>query len=229
MRLGAPLFALGLTAASAGMARPAEDGVRFGMLGWGQVALSGDADTAVAPGGRLEVDGPLAVAHHAAGRIYVRLDLTAAPGSSALDFARPETFGRSAELTLGAYRSVGRLSIGAQEIRTSLAWEWGFSTALDGQLQPRYLRHYCGGIRLEELAAGAGLAVMYGRHEAGGARGYGQLLIAGQVPLAGVKAVVFGGDAVLSVGPRRLARDQRDVLRLWVALDLPGLVGMIRR
>ena len=213
-----------LCAATAG----AEDGVRFGMLTWGQVALSGDADAAVAPGGRLEVDGPLALGYRSIGRLYVRLDLTAAPGSSTLDFARPETFGRSAELTLGAYRSVGRLAIGSQEIRTSLAWEWGFSTALAGELQPRYLRHYCGGVRLEERTGGAGLAVMYGRHEAGGARGYGQVLITGQVPIIGAGVVVFGGDAVLSVGPRLRATHQRDVLRLWTAVSLPALVGVIR-
>lgn len=220
---------LSLTAASVAPS-PAEDGVRLGMLSWGQVALSGDADAAVTPGGRLEVDGPVALGHQAAGRIYVRLDLTAAPGSSALNFARPETFGSAAELTLGVYRSVGRLSVGTQQVHTSLVWEWGFSTALASELRPRYLRHYCGGVRLEERTGGAALAVMYGRHEAGGGRGYGQVLISGQVPLAGLaRIVVFGGEAVLSVGPRLYGARQRDVFRLWTALDLPALMGVIRR
>jgi hypothetical protein len=142
-----------------------------------------------------------------------------------------ETF-RAAELSLGAYRRVGRLAIGEQEVWTSIEAEWGFATLLPHEpaAVDRSPRHYGIGVRVEERKGGAWLSLLYGRAEVAGDRGCGQWQVSGGIPLELTKgAIVLGGDAVLSVGPPGRAEHQRDVFRLYVGVSLPDLMAVMRK
>lgn len=204
-----------------------EPGVRFDVITWGQAAYSGVANR-LTVGGRISIDGPLALGEDAPARIYVDLDITAMPGQS-LDFTSVEAFGRSAEVNLGLYRRIGGVEVGGQTITTSVFAEGGFATALEQDPVERYIRHGSIGFRLAEEKSGTELFLAACRHEAAGEFGWGQLCLAGQVPLAFTRGVlVLGGDAIIAVGPRDRYR-QRDVLRLFVGVGLPDLIGAFRR
>lgn len=201
-------------------------GARFDATTFGLVTMSGDADptAVVTPGARISVDGPLAFGESAIGRVYTRLDFTALPGET-LDLSKVETV-RGLELSLGVGRDIGRLRVGSQEIVTAIVGEWGFGTRLSADAAPltRYPRHYGAGVRIEERESGAQIALLYGRAEIGGDRGYGQWQISGQLPIG---PAVLGGDAVLSVGPPGVFR-QRDVVRVFVGVSVPELVRRLR-
>lgn len=203
-----------LAAAIAG----AQDGVRVSAIASTEVTLSGDVAASVRPAADLEVEGPLPLGAHSIALVSTRVRIFGLPGD-AVDLADPKTF-RAAEVSLRLAKRVGGITVGAQEIWTSLAWEWGFATIPGTDPAPalRYPRHYALGLRFEERREGARLDLKVGRHEAAGDRGYGQLLLEGQVPLRKVLGVtaLLGGDAVLSVGPAGARGRQRDVLRLWV-------------
>lgn len=185
------------------------------------VTMSGDAGTSVLPTGFVGIDGPLIVGKSSIARVHVDLGISSEPGAS-IDLTDATTF-RSAEATLSVYRVVGRLAVGDQEISTGLVALWGFASRLPGDPEPavRLVRHYGGGVRLEERKSGAYLVVAYGRDEAVGERGWGTWMLWGQVPIAGTKgAVLIVGDASLAVGPRDIGVQQRDIFRLGVSLDL---------
>ncbi len=223
------LFLALLLAAAPAIAQE-EPGVRFYALTAAEVALTGDTDPAVRPSAEIEVDGPLALGTGAPLRVYARFRTFGLPGET-VDLGDVKTF-RAAELSLGGYRRVGRLVLGDQEVWTSIEGEWGFATALPAAGAPaalRYPRHYGVGIRLEERRGGAWLSVLYGRHESAGDRLWGQWLVGGAVPLTVSKGVlVLGGDAMLTVGPRGGPR-QRDLLRIYVAVSVPDLIGVFAR
>lgn len=219
-----------LLATAAGAEEP---GVSVDVVGLGVVTLSGGADTAVTPGGRVLVDGPVAFGDSAIGRISTRLDVFALPGET-LDLASVETF-RSAEVTFAGYRVVGRLQLGGQVITTSIGCECGFATRLGRNPEPlqRSPRHYGCGFRFDERTSGAWVWTKYGRSEVAGDWGFGQWMVAGAVPLG---PLIVGGDAVLSVDAGGRPRDrpgdrqleQLDVVRLWVGVDAPELVKRLR-
>jgi hypothetical protein len=202
---------------------PAEPGVSVDVVGFGQVTMS-DAPVAATPGGRIVVDGPIAFGASAPLRAYTRLDLTALPGET-VDLKTVETI-RAVELGLGAYRRIGQLKIGDQDIVTSIVGECGFATKLAHDPAPadRYPRQMGLGMRLEERTSGAWIALRYGRAQVAGEAGYGQWMVAGSVPLGPVR---LGGDAVLSVGAGVFR--QRDVVRLWVGTSIPDLVAVVRK
>lgn len=226
------LLALALAAPAAAQ-EPAEPGVRFYALAAGEVTLGGNAEPTIRPAAEIEVDGPLAIGARAPARVFARFRTFGLPGET-VDLSDVKTF-RAAELTVGAYRRVGLMKVGEQELWTSLEGEWGFATALpaDGEeASLRYPRRYGVGIRSEERTAGAWLSILYGRHESAGPRGWGQWLVSGGVPLGFTKsAIVLGGDAVLSVGPAVDAEGgaRRDLLKLYVGVSLPDLAQAFRR
>lgn len=196
----------------------AQDGVRVSAIASAEATLSGDVDASVRPAADLEVEGPLAFGERAIGLVSTRVRIFGLPGQT-VSLGDVRTF-RAAEVTLGLSKRIGQLKLGEQEVWTSLAGEWGFATVAGSDPAPalRYPRHYAIGLRFEERRGGSRLDLKLGRHEAAGDRGYGQLLLEGQVPLKkalGVRALL-GGDAVLSVGPAGARARQRDVLRLWV-------------
>jgi len=193
------------------------------------VTMSGDAGTTVLPTGFVDVDGPLVLGKSSIARVHVALGISTEPGAS-LELADPTTF-KSAEVTLSAYRVVGRLALGDQEISTGLVALWGFASRLPGVVEPaeRLVRHYGGGVRLEERKSGAYLVVAYGRDEAVGPRGWGTWMLWGQVPIAGTKgALLIVGDASLAVGPRNIGVQQRDIFRLGVSVDLGAALRAMR-
>jgi hypothetical protein len=195
-----------------------QDGVRVSAIASSEVTLSGDVDASVRPAADLEVEGPLPLGARSIALVATRVRIFGLPGST-VDFTDPKTF-RAVEVSLRLSRRVGGVSVGDQEVWTSVAGQWGFATVPGSDPPPalRYPRHYALGLRFEERRGGARLDLKIGRHEAAGDRGYGQLLLEGQVPLKkalGVTALL-GGDAVLSVGPASTRGRQRDVLRLWV-------------
>jgi hypothetical protein len=206
------------------VAARAQEGVRFDASGFGLVTLTGDTKPDVTPGGRISVDGPLVLGSRAIGRVYSRLDITALPGET-VDLASVDTF-RAAELSLGAYRSIGDLKIGNQEVVTSIAAEWGFGQRLAHDPSPaqRYPRHYGAGLRVDEQSSGASMSLLYGHAEAAGDIGFGQWQVSGQLPLG---PVVLGGDAILSVGPPSVFK-QRDIVRMWIGVSVPKLLEKLR-
>lgn len=211
-----------------------EPGVRFSALVGTEVTMTADTTPGITPTAEIEVDGPLAIGKGAPLRVYSRLRTYALPGET-LDLASIETF-RAAEFELGAYKRVGRLVVGDQELWTSIEASWGFATSIPTSegFKPalRAPRHYAVGTRIEERKTGAWLSWLYGRDESAGPRQWGQWILAGAVPLAKTKgAAVIGGEAVLSVGPpgQQAIAGQRDRLKVWVAISLPELAGLFDR
>jgi hypothetical protein len=195
--------------------------VRVSAIASGEVTLSGDVEASVRPAADLEVEGPLAIGTRAIAMVSTRVRIFGLPGE-AVSLVDPKTF-RAAEVALGLSRPIGQLQLGGgQEVLTSVAAQWGFATVPGSDPAPalRYPRHYAVGLRFEERRGGARLDLKLGRHEAAGARGYGQLLLEGKLPVKKVLRVttLLGGDAVLSVGPASSRARQRDVLRLWVGV-----------
>lgn len=223
------LLALALLALTAAVTAAPEPGVEFSAVASAETVMAAEADAGILPSAELEVDGPLVVGGLPLARGLVRLRLLGLPGET-VDLTSVETF-RSAEVDLAVYRRIGRLSLGNQEVWSSVQVAWGFATRLPEDPVPlqRYVRQYGVGIRIEERASGAWISVLYGRHQAAGPRGFGQVIAAGQVPLGFTRGLLFiGGEAVLSVGTPRAAPLQRDFARLRVGISLPDLVGLIR-
>lgn len=194
----------------------------------GLVTLTGEAGTAITPSAWIEVDGPIVVGSLALARVNARLGLTTAPGES-IDVANPETF-KAAEAALGVARIVGRREADGQVVTTAVVAEAGFASRLPGEPGPRerLIRHAGVGVQLAERVSGAALSLLYGFDEAAGDRGYGQVMVYGQVPIPATKgALLLVGDATLSVGAFEGAK-QRDVLRLGVSADLGRALELVR-
>lgn len=227
------LFALALMALAGPAAADNPNGARYDAQMWGQVAISAAAEptTAVKPGGRISVDGPIALGEGGGIpklRLLAHLDISALPGQT-LELGNVATFSQDAEASIGLARRIGRLRLGDSELTTQLAGEWGFATMLDGQVRDRYVRWYGAGLRVAD-STGGHLKLLYGRHEGGGDRGWGQWLIDFSFPLNfQERAVSLGGSLILSVGPAGSGARQRDVLRLWTAVSVPNLVKAIRK
>jgi hypothetical protein len=190
--------------------------------------LNGTGDSVITPTGYIEVEGPVPLGRtHTPFRVYTRLGITSLPGET-LDLEGVDTWD-AGEVGLGAHRVVGRRKIGVQEVLTSIAIEGGFSSRL-GSPEPRdrFARHYGLGIRFSELRTGSSITLLYGRDQAAGDRGFGQIVIYGHVPLLGNGAITVVGDATVSVGPRREGWTQRDVLRLGLVSDIGAVVDAFR-
>jgi hypothetical protein len=198
---------------------------------WGEVEIAGDTETALKPGGRISVDGPIAFGTKAPLRLLAKLDISALPGTT-FDLTNPATFSQSAEGMIGATKGIGRFRTGDQEVTTSILAEWGFATMLDNKVLDRYVRRWGVGLRFDDrsLEGGGGyLSLVYGRNEAAGERGWGQWMLDFSFPLGFTQnAIALGGDLTFSAGPDQ-GRAQRDVLRLRTAVSLPGLVKAIRK
>lgn len=225
----APAPAPAPTPAPPPLVRVKRQGVLYDAQVWGQVAISAAADptTEVKPGGRISVDGPIAFGSGGDPnlRLLGRLDISAQVGKT-LDFTNLATFSQDAEAAVGLAYRIGRLRMGDQEITTAVLGEYGVATMLDGEVLDRYLRWYGGGVRFAESSGGA-LSVMYGRHEGGGEFGAGQAMLGFSFPMGFAdNALVLGGDLILSFGD---GHRQRDVMRVWTAVSLPGLVKAIRQ
>lgn len=209
-------------------APPDEPGLRLGLQAWSLAGFSGTAEERVTWGGRLLVDGPLA--HHGRGavRIFARLDFSALPGETAVSFVSVESFGRSAEMTGGAYVRLAERFPKGQHITTNAIVWGGFATMREGEFLDRYLRSGGVGLRLAEEESGAEISVSYCRVEAAGYIGAGQVCIGGSASLPGTNgALVMGGDAVLNMS-RATVSPQRDIFRLWLGASVGDIVAAVR-
>lgn len=187
-----------------------------------------EAPTAITPLAVLSVEGPIVLADKPRARAFADVGLLAAPGE-AVNVANVETF-RAADVRLGAGVVVGRSEYGGQDLRTTILAEFGFASRLTtGEAVPadRLARRYGIGVRLEERKSGIGFTALFGRDEAGGDRGFGQLMVRGAVPIAGFAlggedgglraGLALRGDATLSLGPKVATwLHQRDVLTFAV-------------
>lgn len=224
-------LALSLAFVLLGVAASAQEGFDVKVQVGGQATLS-DSGTAVTPSAFIDAEGPLVFGSSQHGRLYAHVGITSLPGET-LDLTSIETF-RAAEVSLGGYATLGSLKVGEQEIVTGLAAEWGFSSRIPGNDQPlvRLIRHYGIGLHLAEKKSGSFLTLLYGRDEAGGARGWGQWIVYGALPITGTKGMVtLTGDATLSVGKASdaLAPFQRDVLRLGLTVDLASVAKALSK
>lgn len=216
-RLAAYLVAAALLIAGATTAHSEEvEGVRVSVQAWEQAAIGVDYDMSIVPGGRILVDGPLAIGGKALFRIYARTDITSLPGQS-FDPAAPATFGRSASFVPGAYRQIGKVTVEAQKITTAIVAECGFATALKGEVLPRFARYCGGGLRFDERTSGAYLSGITAYRD-----GSWEVRVSGSIPLKGIAkdAISFGGEAILQFAP-----GVPDVFFIKTAVDIPGLIG----
>src|SRR6185503_6637562 len=142
----------------------------------GLVTMSGDADTAITPTAFIDVDGPIVVGNRSRARGYARIGITALPGEQ-IDPADVSTF-RAATVGIGLGVVVGRSQMGGQELLSSVVAEAGFASRLrTAEAVPvdRLARHYGLGIRLQERSSGIAFTALFGRDEACGDRGFGQV------------------------------------------------------
>lgn len=187
----------------------------------------GTDHTRVTPEAFVDADGPVPNAHGL--RAGVRLGITSEPGQTP-DLSNVSTFS-AAEVAVDPSWVLSTQTIGKQVVSFSVVGEWGFSSlfSLSGEdAVQRYPQHFGGGIRLTERSSGSAFTVLYGRDQAVGEFGWGQVMIYGSVPITGKGSVVaLTGDATISMGPRDKYR-QIDVLRLGVVVDLGSVLSKLR-
>jgi hypothetical protein len=201
-------------------------GVQTQLLTGSETVFSGDTAPGLRPTATIGVRAPIVLGEKAVARLHARLRLIGLPGAS-VNVRDVETV-KAADLQLGGFAQVGKL----KGVSTGVGCVWGFSTiwpqAEDLQAANRYPRHYGCGVRGEK-ARGPWLSVVYGRHQAAGPRGWGQVIVAGEVPLKLTHDVlVLGGETVLSVGSPASAPLQRDIWRLQAAVDAFAIAELFR-
>lgn len=223
-----PLWQVAVNAPTSSAREVNGEPVTIAMTAGAVATLAGAPDEKVSPEAAITVDGPVVVGSSSLARIYARLGIGAQPDQT-VELARADTF-RAAKVDLGLGRVVGRRRSGGQDITTSVVAEWGFASRIPGDTTPRkrLVRHYGGGLRLAERKSGAHLQVLYGRDEAAGARGYGQWMVSGAVPVAGTSGILLiTGQATLSAGPERARAPQRDILQIGVSVNVGQALSKI--
>lgn len=209
-------------------AAPLEPGFRLQLATWGEANASGGSEE-VTYGGRLAAEGPLANAWRRPLRIYVSLDVGAAPGET-FDPSDVGTWARAADVTVGTAYRLARRTVEKQRISTGLYFEGGFTTALEGEVLDRYKRQMGLGLVFAvalDANRSAFLRVGYTRDELQGYIGAGGIRVVGQVPI-GDKGVLLGGEALVNLS-RATQTQQHDQFRLWAGVDLSRLYGVIAR
>jgi hypothetical protein len=197
--------------------------VQIGLSTWGQIAQSTAADTNVVWGGRLSVNGPLAIGEQRApARMWLRLDVAALPDRT-FSFTDPGTWGRTAELSGGLTVRIGRWTMDEQEVHTSVLLIGGVDSSVEGKVQQRFVKRIGLGFRLAEVWEGSFLDVGCGRRGADGDWEW-TCFGAGQVPLPHAYGLTFGGDFMLVVAGGTRA----DVFRVFAGIDIPALIKDIK-
>ena len=192
-----------------------------------QVPFSQDVDMSVKSTAWIEGEAPLGLSGSILGRVYGRAGLNSDPSKGTPDLTTAENF-QSGEFAAGFERVVGAVATSAgQTVTTSLIGEWGWSTRLSSP--GRMSRHYGAGVK---VASGNSYAViMYGRDEATGDFGWGQIITFGSIDvpyMAGIVALTW--DASLRAGPviaDTPGVDRRDVMRLGLATNAAKVLSVV--
>jgi hypothetical protein len=190
--------------------------------------LAPDYGIGILPTATIEADAPLKVRGLPIGRGYARVELSSSPGE-AVDPYDPKTF-RSANLDLGWYYVLGE----SKGIYTAVAGEYGFGSrfAEDGaKAVDRLTRHYGGGLRVGTTDGESYGSILYGRREECGPRGWGQLMVRGQIAMPSTDgSVLLVIDAALNSGitpdpdeSKSIPKKSVDVLRVGIVADLAAL------
>ena len=195
------------------------------------------ADSAVTPIVEVEVDSPIRFVEDRAAvmRVYGRLGISSEPDST-VSLSDVATF-KSGELGLGIKHYFGDVSV---------VGEWGFAARLPSGPEPltRTTRHWGVGVGVGD-PSGPNLTMIYGRDEAAGDTGWGQIMVWGGVPIAGTEgSIILFGDATVNVGPRERTGvvagqpafaagdqpiNQRDIFRLGVAVDIGSAIKALKK
>jgi hypothetical protein len=70
--------------------------------------------------------------------------------------------------------------------------------------------------------------VLYGRDEAAGDFGWGQILVSGELTVPLTKEILkIVGEATVNAGPARVDIPQRDIFKLGVAMDVVRVLRLV--
>jgi hypothetical protein len=172
--------------------------LRYGISTWSGMAV-GRADTSVRFGAQVDVAGPIVLGDKPAGDLGLRLSIDTLPnkGPALEDLA---SWGNVLEISGWGGRRIGQAQLGAQLISTSIVGEGRFATsfrdASDATPRRRFYRAYGLGLQttLHLPDRDAYFRLTYGRDEAVGERGVGQLNVSGELPVvAGVRIYARAG------------------------------------
>lgn len=182
-------------------------------------ALRGKAETAVEFGLRIEARAPFALGTRplfTAGAEVAVISQAAEPVNS------PDvSLVKAVDVVLTAERRIGSVA-GAE---TSVVGLWAFGSALPGEAPPdRTLRRYGLGVRVSHRESGASGRLVWGRDDGVGARGWGQFIFDGVVPLVSDRTLIGGLSASLDVG----RKGGQDRVLVWLGTDPVALLKRIK-
>lgn len=195
-----------------------EPAVRLALSTATGVAL-GRPDTSVRYFISADVQGPLVVGSKPVGDLGLALSVETLPAKTTQDLDIG-SWGNVAQLSGWAGKRLGDAMLGGQHISSSIVADGGFSTAFfDVTAEPqrkRFYRDYGLGLQvtLHLPERDAFFRIGYGRDEAVGARGVGQLRIRGELPT--IKDVRIYGRAGLGLGVASTTGEQADYVMLAI-------------
>lgn len=212
----APVFAQEASPAPA--PAPSPGPVRFSFSTYSAIAM-GRPDTKVRYWLNGDVQGPLVVGAKAVGDLGGSASIETlpakqdAPDGSVTDLA---SWGNVVSLAGWAGARVGDATFGDQHISTSLVLEADLATALfDSAAEPlrkRFYRGFGGGVQVTLHLADrdAYFRATYGRDEAVGPFGIGQIRLSGELPIPALKGARLKIKAGLGLGALSQSGDQTD-------------------
>jgi hypothetical protein len=203
------------------------DGLELHVLGGGIVSLSSEAQAAVSPLARLDVEAPIPIGSRPDWwpRLHVVADFTALPGES-VQLAAPETF-KALEFGVGVSQRL--FGGGGQEVRAYASA--GFATRLPDDPTPRdkTVRYASAGLRFAALDRSAHLQLGLGGDQRLDGSWQAAVVVDGAVTLYRAREGTLKGARVALVGSAILGLDlstyssglsggRRDVVRVGVAI-----------
>lgn len=179
------------------------------------------------PGLSVSVDGPLVFGnapHEPKIHGSLGLDILGVPGDPAAPTLSAPTTWNTVRARAGALFNVGRLTAGAQDLRSSVGFSAFFGTKITADPAPldRTIRGWSLDVQFEERHSGLLFRAGYGHDDSVSTEfGHGALLLSTQIPIAHTAGIAsIGGEAALAIGrPEGVVTHDRVILRL--ILELP--------
>jgi len=200
--------------------------VRVTAYTWAKVGVGAPA-TKVKGGGGVEVRGPIAIGDERTwGGLGVSLDVEALPDKGAFSFDSLDTWGSYAELSGFFTKRVGSRTTSTGRVTTSaiILGRSTFKAIDENTVGRRALRAYGVGTEFAFVNTAGDLShvyAIYGRDEAVGERGWGQLQIGGSLQLK--RPVRLVGRAGLGFGAASYEGRQSDYLTVGLGVNLTDL------